>query len=514
MEEHPFWWSFYFWSGPLSKSPSRQLFQSRIYVEVIHLSSVLSSLAQQWPRAMELLRCMEEDGMLLDTVCFNAALSACASCGQFEAALQLLEQMDASQVPKSYATASAAIVACGRRWPWALHFLASMPRNTFSYSAAISACEKAGNWSVMLLLLEDMLLERVPWNVVTCSACIAACEKGREWRRALQMLRQMRAAEVEPNTFSYNSAISACERGSQLTNALELLQEMDRVEIRQDVVTYGSAIFACEHGGQWHTALKLLEEMGGRHIEKNCVTCNAALSACGAARAWLAAVGIFQEMRSSAIGATVASFTALAAAAAGSWVTCLAVLEMARVAQASNCLAVAAVAAACERAWHLQEVNALLEELETSWLSAVRPNALRCGGFQVARRPGLELIRTSYATMDGSDSSPIPLVLEALVQAEFRIVILEATNVPKECKSLAVSWKKGAKEALVQRNRAEWNEALKITTALCRVGSQEHFQAKFCWLQVTSDDALLLHDKVNLAEFCDGQVREKTLQMK
>ncbi|CAK9020915.1 unnamed protein product [Durusdinium trenchii] len=266
---------------------------------VIHLSSVLSSLAQQWPRAMELLRCMEEDGMLLDTVCFNAALSACASCGQFEAALQLLEQMDASQVPKSYATASAAIVACGRRWPWALHFLASMPRNTFSYSAAISACEKSGElerdaavvgghaaWSVRLL-------ERVPWNVVTCSACIAACEKGREWRRALQMLRQMRAAEavrrksgaaslvrgahagkVEPNTFSYNSAISACERGSQLTNALELLQAtrpqpttqgVRRRFREQDVVTYGSAIFACEHGGQWHTALKLLEEHGLVH---------------------------------------------------------------------------------------------------------------------------------------------------------------------------------------------------------------------------------------------------------
>eukprot|EP00913_Durusdinium_trenchii_P024322 g22834.t2 len=265
-----------------------------------------------------------------------------------------------------------------------------MPRNTFSYSAAISACEKAGNWSVMLLLLEDMLLERVPWNVVTCSACIAACEKGREWRRALQMLRQMRAAEVEPNTFSYNSAISACERGSQLTNALELLQEMDRVEIRQECPHFDRCMAPgwgklSPHRSRCRATPKT-DEMGGRHIEKNCVTCNAALSACGAARAWLAAVGIFQEngvenseMRSSAIGATVASFTALAAAAAGSWVTCLAVLEMARVAQASNCLAVAAVAAACERAWHLQEVNALLEELETSWLSAVRPNALRCG---------------------------------------------------------------------------------------------------------------------------------------
>lgn len=31
-------------------------------------------------------------------------------------------------------------------------------RNTVSYSAAISACEKAGNWSVMLLLLEEMRL--------------------------------------------------------------------------------------------------------------------------------------------------------------------------------------------------------------------------------------------------------------------------------------------------------------------------------------------------------------------
>ena len=31
-------------------------------------------------------------------------------------------------------------------------------RNTVSYSAAISSCEKAGNWSVMLLLLENMFL--------------------------------------------------------------------------------------------------------------------------------------------------------------------------------------------------------------------------------------------------------------------------------------------------------------------------------------------------------------------
>eukprot|EP00438_Fugacium_kawagutii_P015561 Skav229987 [mRNA] locus=scaffold1837:98903:101212:+ [translate_table: standard] len=77
-------------------------------------------------------------------------------------------------------------------------------QNTVSYSAAISACEKAGNWSVMLLLLEEMQLsgcgeglsEQVRPNVVTCSACIAACEKGREWRRALELLRCMGRLEV------------------------------------------------------------------------------------------------------------------------------------------------------------------------------------------------------------------------------------------------------------------------------------------------------------------------------
>lgn len=108
--------------------------------------------------------------------------------------------------------------------------------------------------------------------------------------------------------------------------------------------------------------------------------------------------------------------------------------------------------------------------------------------------------------------------MAAPVQADFRIMVLEASNVPKEYRSLVVSWKKGAKcvstsPAAVHRNRAEWNEAIKVTTALCRVGQQVQFQAKFCWLQVASEDGtVVLHDKVNLAECCDGQVRDRTLQ--
>lgn len=109
--------------------------------------------------------------------------------------------------------------------------------------------------------------------------------------------------------------------------------------------------------------------------------------------------------------------------------------------------------------------------------------------------------------------------MAAPVQADFRIMVLEASNVPKEYKSLVVSWKKGAKcvstsPATVHRGRAEWNEPIKVTTALCRVGQQVHFQAKFCWLQVALEDGTVVgNDKVNLADCCDGQVRERTLQI-
>ena len=54
-----------------------------------------------------------------------------------------------------------------------------IPADTITYSAAISACEKGGQWQRALQLLEDMQAKGIPADTITYSAAISACEKGR-----------------------------------------------------------------------------------------------------------------------------------------------------------------------------------------------------------------------------------------------------------------------------------------------------------------------------------------------
>jgi pentatricopeptide repeat protein len=77
-------------------------------------------------------------------------------------------------------------------------------KNVFHYSAAISACEKGGQWEKALQLLEEMRAKDVEPNVITYNATTSACEKGGQCEKALQLLEEMRAKGVEPNVITYS----------------------------------------------------------------------------------------------------------------------------------------------------------------------------------------------------------------------------------------------------------------------------------------------------------------------
>ncbi|CAE8639607.1 unnamed protein product, partial [Polarella glacialis] len=109
------------------------------------------------------------------------------------------------------------------------------------------------------------------------------------------------------------------------------------------------------------------------------------------------------------------------------------------------------------------------------------------------------------------------------VPSSFRLVVQEATNVPAGCRSLTVSWKKGIKAvstwpAVVQDGRSEWDCPLPVSCVLFRstapFDGQAQFEAKFCWLEVVRDgESVLGHAQLNLADFCDGQVHQRALQV-
>jgi pentatricopeptide repeat domain-containing protein 1 len=65
--------------------------------------------------------------------------------------------------------------------------------DVITYNASISACEKGGQWEKALQLLEEMRAKGVEPDVILYSASISACEKGGQWEKALQLLEEMRA---------------------------------------------------------------------------------------------------------------------------------------------------------------------------------------------------------------------------------------------------------------------------------------------------------------------------------
>jgi len=114
-----------------------------------------------------------------------------------------------------------------------------------------------------------------------------------------------------------------------------------------------------------------------------------------------------------------------------------------------------------------------------------------------------------------------PALGSGTVQADFRLSVVEANNVPAWCRTVAVSWKKGIKSvstdaAPVQRGRAEWSSILEVSTTLCRSdrgASAGQVQTKLMWLQLSCDETSLGHAQIDLSRHCDGQAHVLNLQI-
>lgn len=104
----------------------------------------------------------------------------------------------------------------------------------------------------------------------------------------------------------------------------------------------------------------------------------------------------------------------------------------------------------------------------------------------------------------------------------FQLLVHEAVQVPSGCRALRVAWRKGVKEVStpmveVQGGRVEWEAAISLSSLLFKGAGADgkvRFQTKFCWLEVSRDGGDVLgHAQLDLAEYCDGHVHERSLQV-
>ena len=164
--------------------------------------------------------------------------------------------------------------------------------NVASFSTVMSACARAGKWEAALQLLTDLQLAQddksrdgaskdgIKVDKIAFSACITACEKGGRWKEALRILQMAKSAGVVLDTISYSAAISACEKCGQWEAAVDLLQQLKEAGLRPDTIAYNATLAAVATAGEWKVATKLLADMKDERVKCTAVTLNAAVRAC------------------------------------------------------------------------------------------------------------------------------------------------------------------------------------------------------------------------------------------
>ncbi|CAE7562965.1 unnamed protein product [Symbiodinium natans] len=215
------------WEAALEvlSSMSRQ----QIPRDIISYSSAIKacSTARKWEQALQVLEHADGAGLALDAKIFSSAVDSCLN--QWPAALELLR--------------------CLRQ--------KRLPPDVYSQTAALAALAAAGEWRRSLALLFAMPKAKVFPTVVTYGAAISACDKGSQWQLGLSLLQLMNRRQVPPDRVCVSSAVAACGRALRWDHALALVSSSPAMQLVSDFVSWSSVVAACASAFSWSEALSL-----------------------------------------------------------------------------------------------------------------------------------------------------------------------------------------------------------------------------------------------------------------
>jgi len=214
--------------------------------------------------AAVLLEDMASEGLPPSTITYNAMLNVYVKTGDWASAWEVFEDLrargDADQW--SYATLISGFESRDD-WETALNLLSEMQasglrRNAATYNAVLKCLARSGQWQTALQLLSRMQTDGVKPNVISFGSALQACEKAGQAEQAVQLLKQMRSCGLEPTTRVYSAALSACEKGRNGMEAKWVLGEMRSRGVALDAIASKAAIMALCKAGEVHAALDLL----------------------------------------------------------------------------------------------------------------------------------------------------------------------------------------------------------------------------------------------------------------
>ena len=171
----------------------------------MHYNILLSACARRAPkRSLRLLEDMIARGVETNVVTHNTAMTAALALDDYEAALQIFENMRSA---RAHARLSFSLVLRATlHLTRAAHARPRRPRSglgidpsTISYNTAIHACACARDAERAFALFREMEAGNVHRSAVTYTSLIRACGEGGQLDKAMALFTYMEVAGVERN---------------------------------------------------------------------------------------------------------------------------------------------------------------------------------------------------------------------------------------------------------------------------------------------------------------------------
>jgi pentatricopeptide repeat domain-containing protein 1 len=115
--------------------------------------------------------------------------------------------------------------------------------STDACELVISALSRRLQWKRAIELLDFMNQTDIPKTVVTYNTVISACARSREVGMAKNLLSRMRKDGIRPDVASFNSVIGACANTARWKEALTVLDQCYREPgVTPNIYTYTNAM--------------------------------------------------------------------------------------------------------------------------------------------------------------------------------------------------------------------------------------------------------------------------------
>ena len=232
-------------------------------------------------RALRLKLHMQNRGIVLTDVSYNALMATAARANHIREAFSLYQEMLTKGIAPNIECYTTIITLCARsrlvNRAFAIHqhmIASGLEPTVVTFNSLISACRHSADGDRALSVLQDMHFRggKCTPDVVSYSAVIDALGRAERLPEAIRVFDEMVRFGIQPNAVTYTSLVAAQARVGDLSDAMKTLVEMEDAGIPANVFTFSSLINGAGRVGNFDIAFELLSMMRERKIYPTVVT--------------------------------------------------------------------------------------------------------------------------------------------------------------------------------------------------------------------------------------------------